>query len=100
MDHGAIRRQEADAEEALIQVARRELCPDDCPEEESKEMNRKLAVIIVCLSGGVAMAEELPEFDKLWNYSKPDETEKKFRELLPQAEASHSSEHRLASTTF
>ncbi|MBK8383677.1 MAG: hypothetical protein IPL16_17650 [Ignavibacteria bacterium] len=28
------------------------------------------------------------EFDKLWNYSKPDETEKKFRELLPEIKAS------------
>ena len=28
------------------------------------------------------------EFDKLWNYSKPDETEKKFREILPEIKAS------------
>src|SRR4051794_37050339 len=30
---------------------------------------------------------ELPDFDKLWNYSKPDETEMKFRAILPQAQA-------------
>ena len=28
------------------------------------------------------------EFDKLWNYNKPDETEKKFREILPGIKAS------------
>ena len=28
----------------------------------------------------------LPDFDSLWNYNKPAETESKFRELLPQAE--------------
>ena len=41
------------------------------------------------------MAEELPNFDRLWNYSKPDETEKKFRELLPQAEASGNLDYEL-----
>ena len=25
---------------------------------------------------------EVTDFDKLWNYNKPDETEKKFREVL------------------
>ncbi|MEZ4884499.1 MAG: tetratricopeptide repeat protein [Chitinophagales bacterium] len=30
---------------------------------------------------------ELPDFNKLWNYSNPQETEAKFRELIPQAEA-------------
>lgn len=29
----------------------------------------------------------LPDFNKLWNYGKPKETEEKFRELIPQAEA-------------
>lgn len=37
----------------------------------------------------------LPEFDKLWNYSKPAETEQKFRELLPQAVASDDLNYRL-----
>ncbi len=30
----------------------------------------------------------LPNFDSLWNYDNPAETEKKFREILPQAESS------------
>ena len=30
----------------------------------------------------------LPDFDALWDYDRPDETEKKFQELLPEAEAS------------
>lgn len=30
----------------------------------------------------------LPNFDSLWNYNKPEETGKKFREILPQAESS------------
>lgn len=34
------------------------------------------------------MTKELPDFDKLWNYGKPAETEVKFRELLPLAESS------------
>jgi tetratricopeptide (TPR) repeat protein len=36
----------------------------------------------------MATSENLPAFDKLWNYSKPAETEQKFRELLPIAESS------------
>jgi tetratricopeptide (TPR) repeat protein len=32
--------------------------------------------------------DELPEFDKLWNFNDPAETEKKFSELLPKAEKS------------
>jgi tetratricopeptide (TPR) repeat protein len=44
--------------------------------------------------GGIAMGkdaterDELPAFDKLWNFQKPDETEQRFRELLPRAKAS------------
>ncbi len=30
---------------------------------------------------------ELPNFNKLWNYKKPKETEAQFRDLIPQAEA-------------
>lgn len=33
-------------------------------------------------------APELPNFDRMWDFSKPDQTEKRFRELLPRAEAS------------
>ena len=31
---------------------------------------------------------DLPDFRKLWNFQKPAETEVRFREILPQAEAS------------
>ena len=34
------------------------------------------------------MPTELPNFDDLWDYNKPDETETKFRALLPLAEQS------------
>ena len=30
----------------------------------------------------------LPDFDALWDYNNPDSTEQKFRELIPQAQAS------------
>jgi tetratricopeptide (TPR) repeat protein len=32
------------------------------------------------------LAKDLPDFDSLWNYDRPDETEAKFREILAQAE--------------
>lgn len=41
--------------------------------------------MVVSLLTGVAMAQELPDFDKLWNYGDPAATEAKFRELLPKA---------------
>jgi len=34
-------------------------------------------------------AHSLPDFTKLWNFNDPAATEKKFREILPRAEASH-----------
>lgn len=34
------------------------------------------------------ISTELPDFDKLWNYSDPASTETKFRDILPQAETS------------
>jgi tetratricopeptide (TPR) repeat protein len=34
-------------------------------------------------------AQALPDFTKLWNYNDPAATEKKFRDILPRAEASH-----------
>jgi tetratricopeptide (TPR) repeat protein len=40
---------------------------------------------VICMT---ANASNLENFDKLWNYNKPDETEKKFRELLNSAENS------------
>jgi tetratricopeptide (TPR) repeat protein len=36
---------------------------------------------------GEKLMDTILDFDKLWNYNKPAETEQKFRELLPQAEA-------------
>ncbi|MDP4200055.1 MAG: hypothetical protein Q8922_06440 [Bacteroidota bacterium] len=35
----------------------------------------------------------LPNFDTLWNYGDPGETERRFRELLPAAELSHDAEY-------
>ncbi len=47
------------------------------------------AILLVVAIPAVGRAEEeLPDFDKLWNYGKPAETEQIFRDLLPQAEAS------------
>jgi len=37
--------------------------------------------MFLLLAGVLAMQD--PDFDTLWNYDRPDETEKKFRELLP-----------------
>src|SRR5437762_3493884 len=34
------------------------------------------------------LTESLPDFDKLWDYGNPAETERRFRELLPVAEGS------------
>jgi tetratricopeptide (TPR) repeat protein len=42
-----------------------------------------------------ADAVELPAFDKLWNYSKPAETEVKFREVLAQTEKSADQNYKL-----
>jgi len=38
---------------------------------------------------------DLPNFDSLWNYAEPKETERKFRALLPVAEASGDRSYRL-----
>jgi tetratricopeptide (TPR) repeat protein len=40
-------------------------------------------------------AQALEDFDRLWNYSKPAETEKKFRELLPKAVEANDASYRL-----
>ncbi len=51
-------------------------------------------IIIILTSNILTMAQTkheplgLPNFDSLWNYDNPSETEKKFREILPQAESS------------
>jgi tetratricopeptide (TPR) repeat protein len=67
---------------------------------EVEEMGRVLvacAATLAVAQMGVAMAgtEDLPEFDKLWNYQDPSATEMKFRELEPQAERSGSLDYRL-----
>jgi len=47
------------------------------------------------LLAGVAMAEELPDFNKLWNFQDAAETEKKFRALLPRAQESGNLDYHL-----
>jgi tetratricopeptide (TPR) repeat protein len=44
-------------------------------------------ILFFLLVGAVMADEDLPDLDKLWDFGKPDETEKRFRELLPRAEA-------------
>jgi tetratricopeptide (TPR) repeat protein len=39
------------------------------------------------MAAAVFAGEDLPDPDKLWDYGKPAETEKRFREVLPRAEA-------------
>lgn len=39
--------------------------------------------------------QELPDFNKLWNFGNPKETEEKFRELIPQAEAAKNEPYKL-----
>jgi len=52
-------------------------------------------ICLCVLLAGVAMAEELPDFNKLWNFQDPAETEKKFRELLPRAQESGNLDYHL-----
>ncbi|MBI5867110.1 MAG: tetratricopeptide repeat protein [candidate division Zixibacteria bacterium] len=47
-----------------------------------------ILILGVCVSMNSANAEQKPDFDTLWNYYKPAETEVKFRELLPAARKS------------
>lgn len=57
---------------------------------------RNLGLITFLLLGCFqAMAKDTMEFDKLWNYGKPAETEAKFRALLPEAEKSGGQEYHL-----
>lgn len=46
---------------------------------------RLLAFLLLAVP--VMADEKLPDLDKLWNYGKPAESEKRFREVLPRAEA-------------
>lgn len=50
-------------------------------------------VLFTMITGATIMAtwaNDLPDFDALWNYNQPAETEQKFRALLPQAKATAS----------
>lgn len=47
-----------------------------------------LGLGILIMGAGMTQAEELPDFNKLWDFQDVAKTEVKFRELLPQAEAS------------
>ncbi len=59
----------------------------------------QMKIFIQSLLIGAAMTtyanSSLPEFDKLWNFNKPSETESKFREILPLTENSKDLEYRL-----
>ncbi|MHC4818304.1 MAG: hypothetical protein ACYTF8_09640, partial [Planctomycetota bacterium] len=52
-------------------------------------------ISLCVLLAGAAMAEELPNFNKLWDFHAPAETEKKFRELLPRARESGNLDYHL-----
>jgi tetratricopeptide (TPR) repeat protein len=43
----------------------------------------------------VQQEAKLPDFDALWDYNRPDETERKFRDLLQQAQAGGNRSYRL-----
>ena len=47
-----------------------------------------LIIVTLNLSSNIMSQNNLPNFDSLWNYDKPEETGKKFREILPHAESS------------
>jgi tetratricopeptide (TPR) repeat protein len=54
-----------------------------------------IILLFTCTTEGISMSaqmsqpdDKLPEFDKLWNFNDPAETEKKFIELLPKAKKS------------
>jgi tetratricopeptide (TPR) repeat protein len=49
--------------------------------------------VIGVLFAAPAGAEDLPDFDALWNYGDPAGTEAKFREVLPKAEASGNADY-------
>lgn len=48
----------------------------------------KSIIFLLILINISIMTDTLPDFDKLWDYNNPAETEKKFKEILPQAEES------------
>ncbi len=52
------------------------------------DMKLWMLILGVCAFMNTAIAGQKPEFDSLWNYDNPAETEAKFRELLPGARRS------------
>jgi tetratricopeptide (TPR) repeat protein len=54
-----------------------------------------LAMVATSRSDEPRVPDSLPDFDRLWNYSRPEETEQKFRELLPAVEKSGNLSHLL-----
>lgn len=49
---------------------------------------KKLISLLILGAFMNANAKTLPDFDKLWNFNKPAETEKQFKDLIPTAESS------------
>ncbi|MFC1572187.1 tetratricopeptide repeat protein [Candidatus Eisenbacteria bacterium] len=47
-----------------------------------------LGILLLGLASCSEQTEDLPDFNKMWNFQDPAATEAKFRELLPQAESS------------
>ncbi|KYG62465.1 hypothetical protein AZI86_16665 [Bdellovibrio bacteriovorus] len=52
-----------------------------------------LTLLVGCFM--VYASNELPNFDKMWNYRNPAETEARFREILPEAEKSGNKDYYL-----
>src|SRR4030066_555939 len=48
----------------------------------------RIIIILGLLLTAMSSASPKPDFDSLWNYDKPAQTEAKFRELLPLAQKS------------
>jgi tetratricopeptide (TPR) repeat protein len=57
----------------------------------------KLALFFACFLGGTmfSAAKDLPDFDALWDYGKPADTQKKFSAILPDARKDGSKEYLL-----
>ncbi len=58
-----------------------------------KTMGRTLSTLLI--GATLVTAEELPDFDKLWNYGDPAGTEEKFRAILPRAKEPGNADYHL-----
>lgn len=56
---------------------------------------RRTCVLLTLGGLAMAQADELPDFTKLWNFTKPAETRARFLELVPVAEAAGDDDYRL-----